>query len=75
MTGEQLTIADLQYFFEITNYTVYERSFSHFKLISQWFARMLEVPEVKEIHQQWQQVAPEVIKTLKSVPVIENAKL
>lgn len=44
MAGDQLSIADLQYFFEITNYTVYERSFSHFKLVSQWSTRVLEVP-------------------------------
>jgi glutathione S-transferase len=44
VAGEEVSIADLQYFFEITNYVVYERSFSHFKRVSEWFARMQEIP-------------------------------
>ena len=32
--GDDITIADLQYFFEITNLIVYEKDFSKYALIS-----------------------------------------
>ena len=49
VAGDSLTIADLQYYFELTNMILYEKSFSQYTLISTWYHRVAEVPEVKAI--------------------------
>lgn len=49
VAGDRLTIADLQFYFELTNFTYYEKSFADYKLTTSWFNRVGEVPEVKAI--------------------------
>lgn len=39
-----MTIADLLYFYEITNLTYYRVDHSAYPNISQWFTRMIAVP-------------------------------
>ena len=53
VAGENLSIADLLYFFELTNLIVYEKMklLSSYKLITSWYTRVSEVPEVKAIQQ------------------------
>jgi glutathione S-transferase len=53
VAGKNVTIADLQYFFEITNLIVYGKDFAKFALVNQWFTRMLEIEEVKTLHEEW----------------------
>jgi glutathione S-transferase len=69
VAGDSLTIADLQYFFEMTNMIYYEKTFSDYQLTTSWYNRVAEVDEVKAITQEWLKLAPTVIQTLKSVPV------
>ena len=42
LAGDSLSIADLLYYFELTNLTVYgkEKSLASFKLASTWFNRI-----------------------------------
>jgi glutathione S-transferase len=76
VAGDNFSIADLQYFFELTNMIVYEKSFSQYKLITSWYNRVAEVPEVRALHQQWaEERAPKVTQTLKSATILEQAKL
>ncbi len=46
-TGDQLTIADLQYYYEVTNLIVYERPFDEYENVKRWFGVVREVKEVR----------------------------
>lgn len=69
VAGNSLTIADLQYFFELTNMIYYEKPFSDYQLTTGWYNRVAEVDEVKAITQEWLKLAPAIIQTLKAVPI------
>jgi glutathione S-transferase len=75
VAGNRLTIADLQYYFEITNLIVYEVKFDQFQLVSAWFKRVESVKEVAAINEEWGKMVPALKHLLKSVPVQENSKL
>lgn len=69
VAGDKLTVADLQYYFELTNMTYYEQSFSDFQLTSNWYNRVGEVSEVKAITQEWLKLVPTIVSNLKAVPI------
>ena len=54
---------------------LYEKSFSQHKLIYAWFNRVGEIPEVKQIQEEWQKLTPALINTIKNVPIQQNSKL
>jgi len=51
LAGDYLTIADLQFFHEVTNMLVYEMPFSQYENVTAWYNRILMVEEVKAIHE------------------------
>ena len=44
-----MTIADLQFFFEMTNLIMYQREFNAYGEVYRWWERMLQVKEVNAI--------------------------
>lgn len=50
LTGKNLTIADLQIFYQCTSEFFWDRDFKAYPKIDAWMGRMLKIKEVKEIH-------------------------
>jgi len=48
---------------------LYEKNFSQYKLVSTWYNRVGEVPEVKSIQDEWSKLVPLMVRTLKGVPI------
>lgn len=65
--GDKLSIPDLLFYFELTNYLYYDKSWSHHKLVDNWFKRVYNVPEVKAITHSWFGSVPEFKKLLNSI--------
>lgn len=75
LAGDRPSIADLLYFFEMTNLILYEIPFDHFTHVFAWFNRVLEVPEVKNLTDTWQDVASGLKEMFKSIPIVDDSKL
>ena len=65
--GDQLSVPDLLFFFELTNYLFYDKSWAHHKLVDEWFKRVYNVPEVKALTHSWFAGVPEFKKLLNSI--------
>ena len=69
IAGNSLTIADLLFFHETTNMLVYSLPFAQYKHLSAWYERVLAVPEIKQIHQEFESLIPLLSNTLKKVKI------
>lgn len=52
--GEEVTIADLQLFFEATDLYLLKRNLDSYPNVKKWYDRVAEVKEVKAIQDVWQ---------------------
>lgn len=57
LTGANLTIADLQIFFEATDEIITGHNFDSYPHVKAWYEKVQNVPEVKAIHDKWTPIA------------------
>lgn len=73
--GDQLNIADLLIFFELTNVYYYGESIEEFKEVSKWFEHVYNVKEVNQITHDWFPMSKQISKVLGGIkPVDEPPK-
>lgn len=65
--GENLTIADLLLFFELTNLMLYKKSWSEHTNVDAWFKRVYAVSEVKSLTHAWFPASKQTIQLLDSI--------
>jgi glutathione S-transferase len=53
IAGEQVTIADLLLYFELSNVMLYKKEWSQYKNMDAWFKKMYGIPELKQITHAW----------------------
>jgi glutathione S-transferase len=59
IAGNIPTIADLLYFYELSNLVYFKVSQERYKSINDWYKRIYSIPEVKNIMQEWEPFAKE----------------
>ena len=55
MVGDKPTIADLLCFFDFTCMIVYKKMWGQYANISKWYDKMMEIPEIKGIQDEFMQ--------------------
>lgn len=53
LTGDQPTIADLQFFFELTDLELMSMSFEPFPVMTKWYNKVKAIKEVDSIQEKW----------------------
>ena len=74
LTGDKLSIADLLFFYEMTNLTYFGYEHEKYPEIKRWFSEVYKIPEIKSITHEWYQIAKGMTNLFESVEVI-SAKL
>ena len=74
IAGEKLTIADLLFFFEVTNLIYFDLTHDTFPAVRRWFEEVYQVEAVKTITHEWYQVAKKMRRNFRAVEVT-RAKL
>lgn len=74
LTGEKLSIADLLFYYEMTNLIYWGLDHEKYKNIKRWFAEVYKVQEVKNITHEWYQIAKGMAEMFAQVE-ISNSKL
>ena len=70
--GDKVSIPDLLFFFELTNYLYYDKSWSHHKKVDDWFKRVYNIGEVKSLTHTWFNGVNEFKKLLNSIKPSNN---
>lgn len=74
VAGDSLTVADLLFFFELTNLMLYKMDWSKYTNVDNWFKRVYAVPEVKQLTHSWFPQIKQIMELLDSIQP-QDAKL
>lgn len=74
LAGDRLSIADLLFYYEMTNLVYWGLSHDKHEHVRKWFVEVYKVKEVKEITHQWYQVGEGMAQMFAQVE-ISNSKL
>lgn len=69
LAGNHLSIADLLVFEETTNVELGKLDLSKWAHINAWYKKVLETPEVAEIHKQFQEKIPGLLEFVNKVEI------
>ena len=72
--GDKLTIADFQFFYEYGNIDLYGLDWKY-ENVERWRQRMMEVPEVRKVMEQYNRGFKEMKEMFDSIQPPEQAKL
>ena len=75
VAGKDITIADLLFYFELTNYKLYNLEWSQYKNVDEWFKLVYAIPEVKQITHTWFPASQKTKELLSSIKPQASSKL
>ena len=67
LVGDKLSIADLLFFYELTNLTYFGQDHENYPQIKRWFGEVYNIPEVKVITHEWYQIGKGLAQMFESV--------
>jgi glutathione S-transferase len=67
-----MTIADLLYFYEITNLAYYRVDHISYPTITQWYSKIMAIPEVATIMAEWKIMAEDRARVFEKILPIRN---
>ncbi len=72
IAGEKLSIADLLFYYEMTNLTYWGLDHEKYPQVARWFKEVYQIPAVKEITHEWYQLGKGMAEMFSQIEISKS---